>query len=109
MPPFLQANRFLRSLLPRGTARMCGMQRIACWLAPTPNRAYQESLSNVEDVVGRSQLETGSFMTPWPLVVAIMAPIAGSSSDRHSAGILGGPGLALLSLGMVLLAMLPAN
>jgi DHA2 family multidrug resistance protein-like MFS transporter len=62
-----------------------------------------------EDILGRSQVETGFFMTPWPFVVAIMAPIAGRLSDRHPAGILGGLGLALLSLGMVLLAMLPAN
>lgn len=62
-----------------------------------------------EDILGRSQVETGFFMTPWPFVVAIMAPIAGRLSDRHPAGILGGFGLALLSLGMVLLAMLPAN
>jgi DHA2 family multidrug resistance protein-like MFS transporter len=62
-----------------------------------------------EDILGRSQVETGFFMTPWPLVVAIMAPIAGRLSDRHPAGILGGLGLALLSLGVVLLAMLPAN
>jgi DHA2 family multidrug resistance protein-like MFS transporter len=62
-----------------------------------------------EDILRRSQVETGFFMTPWPLVVAIMAPIAGRLSDRHSAGILGGLGLALLSLGMALLAMLPAN
>ena len=62
-----------------------------------------------EDILGRSQVETGFFMTPWPLVVAIMAPIAGRLSDRHPAGILGGVGLALLSLGMALLAMLPAS
>jgi DHA2 family multidrug resistance protein-like MFS transporter len=62
-----------------------------------------------EDILGRSQVETGFFMTPWPLVVAIMAPIAGRLSDRHPAGILGGLGLALLSLGMALLAMLPHN
>ena len=62
-----------------------------------------------EDILHRSQVETGFFMTPWPLVVGIMAPIAGRLSDRHSAGILGGLGLALLSLGMALLAMLPAN
>jgi DHA2 family multidrug resistance protein-like MFS transporter len=62
-----------------------------------------------EDILGRSQVETGFLMTPWPLVVAIMAPIAGRLSDRHRAGILGGLGLALLSLGMALLAMLPAN
>jgi DHA2 family multidrug resistance protein-like MFS transporter len=62
-----------------------------------------------EDILGRSQVETGFFMTPWPLVVAIMAPIAGRLSDRHPAGILGGVGLALLSLGMALLAVLPTN
>jgi DHA2 family multidrug resistance protein-like MFS transporter len=62
-----------------------------------------------EDVLGRSQVETGFFMTPWPLVVAIMAPIGGRLSDRFSAGILGGLGLILLGLGMALLALLPAN
>jgi DHA2 family multidrug resistance protein-like MFS transporter len=62
-----------------------------------------------EDILGRSQVETGFFMTPWPLVVAIMAPIAGRLSDRYPAGILGGFGLALLGLGMALLAMLPTS
>jgi DHA2 family multidrug resistance protein-like MFS transporter len=62
-----------------------------------------------EDILRRSQVETGFLMTPWPLVVAIIAPIAGRLSDRHSAGILGGLGLALLGLGMALLAMLPAS
>jgi DHA2 family multidrug resistance protein-like MFS transporter len=62
-----------------------------------------------EDVLGRSQVETGFFMTPWPLVVGIMAPIAGRLSDRYAVGLLGGIGLVLLGLGMALLAMLPAN
>jgi MFS transporter, DHA2 family, multidrug resistance protein len=62
-----------------------------------------------EDILGRSQVETGFFMTPWPLVVAIMAPIAGRLSDRYPVGVLGGLGLALLGLGMALLAMLPPN
>jgi DHA2 family multidrug resistance protein-like MFS transporter len=62
-----------------------------------------------EDVLGRSQVETGFFMTPWPLVVAIMAPIGGRLSDRYPAGILGGLGLAFLGAGMALLAALPAN
>ena len=62
-----------------------------------------------EDILGRTQVETGFFMTPWPLVVAIMAPIAGRLSDRYAAGILGSLGLALLGLGMALLAALPAN
>jgi MFS transporter, DHA2 family, multidrug resistance protein len=60
-----------------------------------------------EDVLLRTQVETGFFMTPWPLVVAIMAPIGGRLSDRYPAGILGSIGLALLCVGMVLLATLP--
>jgi DHA2 family multidrug resistance protein-like MFS transporter len=62
-----------------------------------------------EDILLRTQVETGFFMTPWPLVVAIMAPIGGRLSDRYPVGILGGIGLALLGLGMVLLALLPAS
>jgi DHA2 family multidrug resistance protein-like MFS transporter len=60
-----------------------------------------------EDVLMRTQAETGFFLTPWPLVVAIMAPIGGRLSDRYPVGLLGGLGLALLSVGMVLLATLP--
>jgi DHA2 family multidrug resistance protein-like MFS transporter len=62
-----------------------------------------------EDILLRSQVETGFFMTPWPLVVAIMAPIGGRLSDRYPVGILGGIGLALLCVGMVLLATLPPS
>ena len=63
----------------------------------------------LEDILARSQVETGFLMTPWPLVVAFMAPVAGRLSDRYPAGILGGLGLVLLSLGMLLLALLPAT
>jgi DHA2 family multidrug resistance protein-like MFS transporter len=62
-----------------------------------------------EDILLRTPVETGFFMTPWPLVVAIMAPIGGRLSDRYPVGILGGIGLALLGVGMVLLALLPAS
>lgn len=60
-----------------------------------------------EEVLHRSAVETGIFLTPWPLVVGFMAPIAGRLSDRYPAGALGGIGLALLGIGMVLLATLP--
>ena len=62
-----------------------------------------------EDVLRRTQVETGFFMTPWPLVVGIMAPIGGRLSDRYPAGIHGGLGRALLAVGMALLALLPAS
>ena len=60
-----------------------------------------------EDILHRTQVETGFFMTPWPLVVAIMAPVAGRMSDRYPVGLLGGVGLVLLGIGMTLLATLP--
>jgi DHA2 family multidrug resistance protein-like MFS transporter len=62
-----------------------------------------------EDVIGRSQVATGLLMTPWPATVAVIAPIAGRLADRYPAGILGGIGLGVLSLGYVLLALLPAH
>jgi len=61
-----------------------------------------------EDILLRTQVETGFLMTPWPLVVAFMGPIGGRLSDRYPAGILGGIGLALLCVGMALMATLPA-
>jgi MFS transporter, DHA2 family, multidrug resistance protein len=62
-----------------------------------------------QDVLGRSQVATGLLMTPWPATVALIAPIAGRLADRYPAGILGGIGLSILSLGYLLLALLPAE
>ncbi len=59
--------------------------------------------------LGRTQVETGLLMTPWPVTVAFVVPLAGRLSDRHPPAILGGCGLAVLCLGMVLLAVLPAH
>ena len=33
--------------------------------------------------MGRSPVETGLLLTPWPVATAIMAPIAGPLSDRY--------------------------
>jgi DHA2 family multidrug resistance protein-like MFS transporter len=57
--------------------------------------------------LGRSQVETGFLITPWPVVVAIMAPTAGFLADRYRVGVLGGIGLAILSCGMLLLVTIP--
>ncbi len=62
-----------------------------------------------EHTMGRSVVETGFLMTPWPAITAIMAPIAGSLSDRYPAGILGGVGMVVLSAGLASLLFLPAN
>lgn len=59
--------------------------------------------------LGRSIVETGLLLTPWPLAVALAAPIAGRLADRHSAAILSGAGLVSLSLGLALLALFPED
>jgi DHA2 family multidrug resistance protein-like MFS transporter len=64
----------------------------------------------LEEVLGRSAVETGLLMTPWPMAVGFTAPIAGWLVDRrYPAGILGGIGLAVLSLGLVLVASQEAH
>src|SRR3954453_10145162 len=62
-----------------------------------------------QDVIGRTEVETGFLMTPWPLAVAVIAPVAGRLTDRFSAGLLGAIGLAGLTAGLVLLALLPPH
>jgi DHA2 family multidrug resistance protein-like MFS transporter len=57
--------------------------------------------------LGRSEVETGFLMTPWPLAVLVVAPISGRLVERHSAGLLGGLGLALMAIGLFLLATMP--
>lgn len=58
---------------------------------------------------GMSQSQVGLLITPWPAVVVFVAPLAGRLSDRYPAGLLGGLGLAVLSLGLVLALALPPD
>jgi MFS transporter, DHA2 family, multidrug resistance protein len=62
-----------------------------------------------EDVGHRSQIVTGLLMTPWPAIVVFVAPIAGRLSDRSAPATLGAAGLAVMTVGMVLLLTLRAD
>ena len=57
--------------------------------------------------LGHSAVETGLLMTPWPVAVAIAAPIAGRLADRYPAGILGSAGMLCMAGGLALLALFP--
>ncbi|MGA7803162.1 MFS transporter [Bradyrhizobium sp.] len=63
----------------------------------------------LESRFGYSAVEMGLLITPWPITVAIAAPIAGRLLERYPAGLLGGIGLLLFAAGLGTLAMLPAN
>ncbi|MBP0630575.1 MULTISPECIES: MFS transporter [unclassified Cupriavidus] len=63
----------------------------------------------LEYQLGRSLQETGLLITPWPMMVAVMAALSGRLSDRYPASILAGLGLAMLAGGLVGLATLGAD
>jgi MFS transporter, DHA2 family, multidrug resistance protein len=62
-----------------------------------------------QNTLGLTQVQTGLLITPWPLAIVFAAPLAGWLSDRYSAGVLGGIGLIVLTVGLALLATLGAH
>lgn len=60
-------------------------------------------------VMHRSTVATGLLVTPWPVLVAVAAPLAGRLSARYPAAILGSIGLVVLAIGLVLLAAMPVQ
>jgi DHA2 family multidrug resistance protein-like MFS transporter len=61
-----------------------------------------------QTVMHRSAVATGLLVTPWPLLVAVAAPVAGRLSARYPASVLGSIGLVVLAAGLLLLAAMPA-
>ena len=59
-----------------------------------------------QQVMGRSAVETGLLMTPWPIAVGVTAPLAGRLADRYRAGALGGIGLSTLAVGLFALSLI---
>ena len=60
-------------------------------------------------VHGMTPIEIGVLITPWPAVLVIVAPLAGRLSDRYPAGLLGGCGLSVMTIGLLLLLFMPAD
>jgi DHA2 family multidrug resistance protein-like MFS transporter len=63
----------------------------------------------IQGELGRSAVQTGLLLTPWPLALAVVASFSGRLSDRYSAGLLGGLGLLVLAAGLFLIVQLPAH
>jgi len=53
------------------------------------------------------QVTTGLLMTPWPLIVAVIAPFIGRLADRYPAGLLGGCGMVVMGFGLLEMSLLP--
>ncbi|KAB2663107.1 MFS transporter [Brucella tritici] len=60
-------------------------------------------------VFGFRPIEVGFLMMPWPIALAIVAPLSGKLSDKHSPAILGLLGLITFAIGLALVGMLPEH
>src|SRR5690606_29527677 len=60
-----------------------------------------------QNVYGFEPIEVGLLIMPWPIALAIVAPISGGLSDRYSPAILGLLGLLIFASGLALLGLLP--
>ncbi len=63
----------------------------------------------LQTVLGRSEVETGLLLTPWPLATMVMAPLAGYLIERVHAGLLGALGLFIMAAGLFSPVLLPAS
>jgi DHA2 family multidrug resistance protein-like MFS transporter len=59
-----------------------------------------------QSVLGHSAFQTGLLMTPWPLALGVVAPIAGRLADKVRAGLIGAVGLAIFAVGLFMLSRL---
>lgn len=59
--------------------------------------------------MGYDAVSTGLIFTAWPMVIMVVAPVAGILSEHIHAGYLGVAGLLVMTFGLVMLGLLPAS
>jgi len=59
--------------------------------------------------LGKDTLTTGLLITPWPLAVAVAAPLSGKLADRMPTGVLCAGGGVVLAIGLTLAATWPLH
>lgn len=84
---------------------LSGLTSICSYVAQT--LAYVALPFMLQHQLARTATTTGLLVTPWPLVIVFVAPLAGRLSDRHAPGLVGGMGLAIMAAGLCLLIGLP--
>jgi DHA2 family multidrug resistance protein-like MFS transporter len=90
-------------LLREGSFRISVIASVCCFVGQS---AATISLPfYLQHGLGRDVLETGLLMTPWPLTVALMAPLAGSLANRISGAWLCALGGVALAVGLASLAL----
>ncbi len=62
-----------------------------------------------QDTLGRSAVEIGLLLTPWPLATLVTAPVAGILVECVHPGLLGCFGMVIFATGLLLLALLPGD
>jgi DHA2 family multidrug resistance protein-like MFS transporter len=63
----------------------------------------------LHNVVGLNQVATGLFITPWPIAVVLISPIAAKLSGRYPAALIGGIGLFIMAGGLLLMTTLRSD
>ena len=72
-----------------------------CFLLSLPFRLQHQ--------FGYTPAQVGAIITPWPVSMMLVAPMAGLLSDRFPAAILGGLGMGIAAAGLLLMAFVPAD
>jgi len=97
--PFLPVDVFRNRVVPLSLlAGQCGF--IAQLLAFVTLPFYLNG-------IGFTQLQIGLVMTPWPLTIAVTAPLAGILCDRFAPGLIGTIGLAITAVALLSIAFVP--